>query len=157
MKYLKLIVATVSLVSLLSIGSVAAAPVASPPADTATPPTTSNSFDGDACDAISTTISSSGCSNGNSLKDIVKNVVNIMSIGVGVISVIMIIVAGFKFITGGGGANGTASARNTLIYAVVGVIVAVLAQFIVHIVLTTSNTVQNPSYLNNSLVIKDDS
>lgn len=54
----------------------------------------------------------------------------------GLISVIMIIIGGFKYIVSNGDANGVTSAKNTIMYAVVGLVVAVSCQFIVSFVLT---------------------
>lgn len=63
-------------------------------------------------------------------------IVNILSVIVGVAAVIMIILAGFKYVTSGGDANSIASAKNTLIYAIVGLIIVSLAQFMVHFILS---------------------
>lgn len=62
-------------------------------------------------------------------------VINILSLVLGVISVIMIIIAGIRFTTSQGDGNATAGARNTIIYAIVGIVIAVMAQFIVKFVL----------------------
>jgi hypothetical protein len=62
-------------------------------------------------------------------------VVNIISSLVGVIAVIMLVVAGFRYVTSGGDSNRTASAKNTIIYALVGILVVAFAQVIVHFVL----------------------
>lgn len=72
------------------------------------------------------------------VSNLVRTIVNILSIIVGVTAVIMIIIAGLKFTTAGGDSNAVGEAKNTLIYALVGLIVAALAQFLVHFVL--SNT-----------------
>lgn len=72
---------------------------------------------------------------GDSFNDILTNAINIFSIVVGIIAVIMIIVGGFKFITSAGQSEAVASARKTIMYALVGLVVVVLAQFIVHFVI----------------------
>jgi uncharacterized membrane protein len=83
----------------------------------------------------------------NSQKDITtlaQQVVQIFSIVVGAISIIMIIYGGFRYITSGGDSNRVGSAKNTLIYAIIGLIIVALAQLIVHFVLsTTSNSTNN--------------
>ncbi len=61
-------------------------------------------------------------------------IVNIMSVVLGAVAVIMVIVAGFKYVTSGGDAGKVSSAKSTLIYALVGIAVAVLAQLLIHIV-----------------------
>ena len=55
---------------------------------------------------------------------------------VGVVSVIMIIIAGFKYVTIGGNDSSVTSAKNTILYAIVGLVIVALAQVIVRFVLT---------------------
>jgi hypothetical protein len=71
---------------------------------------------------------------------VVRKVVNILSIIVGVVAVIMIIVAGFRYITSGGKQESVTAAKNTILYAVIGLIIVALAQVIVRFVLTKSTT-----------------
>ena len=68
----------------------------------------------------------------------IAQVVSILSYVVGVAAVIMIIVAGFKYITAGGDSASVKSAKDTLIYALIGVAIAVLAQFLIHFVFNVS-------------------
>jgi cytochrome bd-type quinol oxidase subunit 2 len=82
----------------------------------------------------------SGGANTNSLQTLLSNIVNIFSIIVGVIAVIMIIVGGLRYITSGGDSGNVSTAKNTIIYAIVGLVIVALAQLIVHFVLNqTSN------------------
>lgn len=83
--------------------------------------------------------SSNGISNG--IGTLAKQAVNILSLVVGVVSVIMIIYGGFKYITSGGESGKVTSAKTTLIYAILGLIVVALAQIIVQWVLGTSQSV----------------
>jgi cytochrome bd-type quinol oxidase subunit 2 len=69
------------------------------------------------------------------VNDILTLIINIFSLVVGVVSVIMIIVGGLKYITSGGEASNISGAKNTIIYAIVGLVIVALAQFIVHFVL----------------------
>ena len=71
--------------------------------------------------------------------DIITTIVNIFSAIVGIISVIMIIFGGFKYITSGGDSGNITSAKNTIVYAVIGLVIVALAQFIVQFVLTRVN------------------
>ena len=73
-----------------------------------------------------------------SLQNLITKVINIFSIIVGVIAVIMIIVGGLKYITSGGDSSNVSGAKNTIIYAIIGLIVVALAQFIVRFVLTNA-------------------
>lgn len=67
---------------------------------------------------------------------IITKVVDLMSIIVGVIAVIMIIISGIRFVTSNGDTNKITSARNTFIYALVGLVLVAFAQVIVKLVLT---------------------
>lgn len=69
-------------------------------------------------------------------------VVNIISIIVGFVAVVMIIWGGMKYVTSGGESGKITSAKNTIMYALIGLVVVALAQFIVRFVLKqTSNAV----------------
>jgi len=81
----------------------------------------------------------------DSLQKLITNIINIFSVIVGVIAVIMIIVGGLKYITSGGESSNVSGAKNTIIYAIVGLIVVALAQFIVRFVLTNTNNATNGS------------
>ena len=69
-----------------------------------------------------------------------RTAVKILSIIAGIAGVIMVIVGGFKYITSGGESGKVANAKNTLIYALVGLFVAALAQLLVHFVLHQTAT-----------------
>ena len=65
----------------------------------------------------------------------------ILAIAFGIIAalaVMMIVIAGFRFIIGQGSAQETAKARNTIIYALAGLVVALMAEAIVALVLGKS-------------------
>jgi len=63
------------------------------------------------------------------------SIINLLSIIVGVAAVIIIIVNGFRFVVSAGDANSVGSAKNGIIYAIVGLILVALAQIIVRFVL----------------------
>jgi hypothetical protein len=67
----------------------------------------------------------------SSIDDNVKLVINILSVLVGISAIIMIILGGLKFITSNGDANKIGSAKNTILYAVIGLVIVALAQVIV--------------------------
>lgn len=77
----------------------------------------------------------------NSINKIAGQVVNIISIIVGVIAVIFIIYGGFKYITSGGDSGKVSEAKNALIYAIIGLLVVAIAQAIVRFVLTAGNNI----------------
>ena len=72
---------------------------------------------------------------GAGLNDLLKNIINIFSLVVGSIAVIMIIVGGFRYVVSGGNDQATSGAKNTIIYALVGLVIVALAQFLVHFVI----------------------
>ena len=69
------------------------------------------------------------------VQDIVTTVINFFSVIVGIVAVIMIIWGGFKYITSGGDSGNITSAKNTIIYAIIGLVIVAFAQFIVQFVL----------------------
>ena len=73
--------------------------------------------------------------NGSTLYTIVRNVVNLLIFIIGIIAVIMIVIGGFRYTTSGGDGSQTKSARDTIIYAVVGLVIAIMAYSIVNFVL----------------------
>ena len=101
--------------------------------------------DGVNCGADLKLTSEAGCevdeSGVTSLNSLITKIINIFSIIVGVIAVVMIIVGGLKYITSGGESSNVSGAKNTIIYAIIGLIVVALAQFVVRFVLTNTNEV----------------
>jgi len=68
-------------------------------------------------------------------------IINIFSLVVGVAAVIMIIIGGLRYIISGGDSGNVTSAKNTILYAIIGLVVVALSQFIVKFVLTKTSTV----------------
>ena len=93
-----------------------------------------------ACEGAQLVLPGEGCDPkkgddaGTDIQETIQTVLNIFSWIVGIASVIMIIYAGFKYVISQGG-EGTAQARNTILYAVVGLVVVALAQAIVRFVI----------------------
>jgi hypothetical protein len=65
----------------------------------------------------------------------IRRIVNLLSAIVGVVAVIMIIVGGLRYITSGGNDTSVTSAKNTILYAIIGLIIVALAQLIVRFTL----------------------
>lgn len=80
---------------------------------------------------------SSVTGSGSKFTDFIKKVINILSVIIGAIAVLMIIVGGFRYVTSAGNAEGTKAARQTIVYAIVGLVIVALAQVIVHFVLNS--------------------
>ena len=87
--------------------------------------------------------STTGCDSStatSAIDNILTDVVNIFSLIVGVVAVIMIIIGGLRYITSGGDSGNVSSAKNTIIFAIVGLVIVALAQVIVHFVLAKATT-----------------
>lgn len=70
-----------------------------------------------------------------SVTDYIATAINLFSIVVGIIAVIMIIIGGVKYITSGGDSGNVTGAKNTILYAIIGLVVVALSQIIVQFVL----------------------
>lgn len=89
-----------------------------------------------ACSGISGSEKSGNCAApGRSITSIIRTVLNLLSALIGVVAVVMIMLSGFKFITAAGDAGKVASARSTMIYAIVGLVIVAFAQFITQFVM----------------------
>lgn len=69
------------------------------------------------------------------IENLIRTIINVFSAIVGSISVIMIIIGGFRYITSAGDSNSVGGAKNTILYAIVGLIIVAFAQIIVQFVL----------------------
>lgn len=65
--------------------------------------------------------------NPESIEGIIENVINILLFIVGAAAVIMLIIGGIRYVVSAGDQQAVANAKNTILYAIVGIIVAVLA------------------------------
>lgn len=79
----------------------------------------------------------------NNVNQLVTDAINLFSWIIGIISVVMIMVGGVKYITSQGSSDSVSGAKNTILYAVIGLVVVALAQLIVRFVLGTANSVDN--------------
>jgi hypothetical protein len=72
---------------------------------------------------------------GGQVPVIIRTVVNILLFLIGAFAVIMIVIAGFRYVASNGDANTVSSAKNTIIYALIGLAVAFLAYAVVNFVI----------------------
>ena len=72
---------------------------------------------------------------GKRLEEIIANILNLFSIIAGIATVVMMVYAGFRYIVGGGDEKGVKSARNTIIYAIIGAVLVLISQIVVEFVL----------------------
>lgn len=88
------------------------------------------------CNGVEATgVNNCSDANGTDLKNLVKNILNILSWVIGVVSVVMIIIGGFRYIISSGDSGQVQSAKNTILYAVVGLVIVIFAQVIVRFVI----------------------
>ena len=66
---------------------------------------------------------------------IFSTITDVLLFVLGAISVIMIIIGGLRYVVSGGNSNNVTAAKNTILYAIVGVIIAMLAYAIINFVL----------------------
>lgn len=68
---------------------------------------------------------------------IFRTITNVLLFLIGAVSVIMLIIGGIRYTISGGDSTAVTSAKNTILYAVIGIIVALLAFAIVNFILTS--------------------
>ena len=66
--------------------------------------------------------------------DIIKNVITTILLILGMVAVIMIIIGGIRYTTSNGDAGSIKGAKDTILYSVIGLVVAILAYAIVNFV-----------------------
>lgn len=96
------------------------------------------------CDGVKAATGGSSCAEdptnpAGTVTGVIKKIINLFSLIIGAVAVIMIIYGGFKYITSGGNDSNVGAAKNTILYAVIGLIIVALAQVIVRFVLTKAN------------------
>lgn len=105
---------------------------------TAMPMTVAAQSREDICEGIGLTSGTQGCTDPTgapTVNDTITTVINILSLVIGVVAVIMVIIGGFKYIISSGDSNAINSAKNTVLFALVGLVIVALAQVIVRFVL----------------------
>ncbi|MBP9667948.1 hypothetical protein KBD87_04045 [Candidatus Saccharibacteria bacterium] len=68
---------------------------------------------------------------------IFRTITNVLLFVLGAVSVIMIIIGGLRYVVSGGNATAVTAAKNTILYAIVGVIIALLSFAIINFILTS--------------------
>lgn len=71
----------------------------------------------------------------NSIFTILRNVINTLLFVGGIIAVVMIIVGGIRYVVSAGDSQSANTAKDTILYAVVGLVVAIMSYAIVNFVL----------------------
>lgn len=66
---------------------------------------------------------------------IFTTITNILLFIIGAVAVIMLIIGGIRYVTSGGDSTAVTAAKNTILYAVVGIVVAIIAYAVVNFVI----------------------
>ncbi len=64
-------------------------------------------------------------------------ITNVLLFIIGAIAVIMIVIGGMRYVISGGDSNQITAAKNTILYAIIGIIVAILAYAAVNFVISS--------------------
>lgn len=64
-----------------------------------------------------------------------RTITNVMLYLVGAVSVIMLIIGGIRYVISGGDSTAVSGAKNTILYAIVGIVVSILAYAVVSFVI----------------------
>lgn len=67
---------------------------------------------------------------------ILLKVTRLIAIVAGMAAVILLIVGGIKFVTSSGDSNGVSSAKHTILYALIGLVIIILAQSIITLIIS---------------------
>src|SRR5437764_1344570 len=70
------------------------------------------------------------------LNETITTGINLLSAVIGIVAVVMIIVSGLRFITSGGNPERVKSAKNSITYAAIGLLIVAMSQAIARFVLT---------------------
>lgn len=73
--------------------------------------------------------------NAKEFTSFIKTIVNVMLFLISAIAVVMIIIAGFRYVVSGGEQKQVTDAKNTILYSVIGIVVAFMAYAIVNFVI----------------------
>jgi hypothetical protein len=77
------------------------------------------------------------CSGGSTtVAGAISTTLRILQLLAGVLAIFYLIYAGLKFITSSGSSDGVKSAKNTILYAAIGLVVVIVSQFIIQFVLS---------------------
>ncbi len=137
MKKIRLALASLIAVASLSVGLLTLIPVHSVAAaalDCSKPPSAGGQQGLPVCTARGG-VDQAGGSGGPPLRTFIQNIISTLLFIIGIIGVIVIVIAGIQYATSGGNAEQASKAKNSIIYAVVGIIVAVMAYAIVGFVI----------------------
>lgn len=77
-----------------------------------------------------------------------KNISNIALGVIGVIAIIMLVIGGIRYMVSGGDAKKITDAKNTVLYAIIGLIICLVSAIIVNTVIATIDPIDGENGLN---------
>lgn len=87
------------------------------------------------CSGVTGAGSPQTCGDKNQLGKFIQSAVNILLFVIGAVAVVMVVIGGIRYVTSGGDQSQVTGAKNTILYAVVGIVVAAMAYAIVNFVI----------------------
>jgi hypothetical protein len=88
------------------------------------------------CQGATDVSNQTDCTGSNTeVNKLIKTVINLLSIFGGIAAVVMIIIGGLRYVTSSGAPEKVSGAKNTILYALIGLVIIALAQVIVRFVL----------------------
>ena len=90
-------------------------------------------------DGLNSVNTGNGPTNLTGTDGVFTTIVNVLLFIIGAVSVIMLIYGGIRYTTSGGNANSVTAAKNTIMYAIIGLIIAIFAFAIVNFVVGELN------------------
>ena len=99
-------------------------------------PITVSALDSNARNGFNSSVNNVGGSEASGLPEVVVSTINIMLYVAGVIAVIIIVIGALRFVTSEGDAAAANKAKNSIAYALVGLVLAALAYAIVNFILS---------------------
>ncbi len=84
---------------------------------------------------------------------IFKQITNTILYIIGIIAVIVLIIGGIKYVVSGGDSKKVTDAKNTVLYAIIGLVIAFLAFAIVNFVISALPSSTNPAQEEETAVI----
>lgn len=102
----------------------------------------SSTGEGNSCGGVPTAIikCDSGSEKGKSIKEILQNVVNFLSVGIGILGTIGVTVVGIQYLTAGGNEEQTRKAKRRMLEIVIGLV----AYFLMFGILNWLGVINNP-------------
>lgn len=79
-----------------------------------------------------------------------KQITNTVLYIVGIIAVIMLIIGGIRYVISGGDSKKVTDAKNTVLYAIIGLVICFFSYAIVNFVITSLPSSENPAKVNES-------